>query len=142
MEIKRITNIDQDLINQVNQIFDDKQWDLSQGSLFLSDKNNLFLLAFEDKKPVGFLIAHRLQRFDNRKAEVLLYEIGVHPDYRRKGIGKSLINEVKKWAIEVNAAEIWVLTEKTNPIAMKLYQSVGGIEESPGTIMYVYKTNE
>ena len=142
MKILRINKISSKLIDQVNQLFDDKKWDQKQGELFLSDKNNLLLLAFEDKKPVGFLIAHRLQRFDNRKAEVLLYEIGVHPNYRRKGIGKSLINEVKKWAVEVNAAEVWVLTEKTNPIAMKLYQSVGGIEESPGTIMYVYKINE
>lgn len=141
MKILRINEINSKLIDQINQLFDDKKWDQKQGELFLSDKNNLFLLAFEDEKPVGFLTAHRLQRFDNRKAEILLYEIGVHQDYRRKGIGKSLINEVKKWAKEVDAAEIWVLTEKTNPVAMSLYQSAGGVEESPGTVMYVYKTN-
>lgn len=142
MKILRINKISSDLIDKVNQLFDDKKWDQKQGELFLLDKNNLFLLAFEDEKPIGFLTAHRLQRFDNRKAEVLLYEIGVHQDYRRRGIGKSLINEVKKWAKEVDAAEFWVLTEKTNPIAMSLYESAGGVEESPGTIMYVCKTNE
>jgi ribosomal protein S18 acetylase RimI-like enzyme len=142
MKILRINKVSSNLINQINQLFDDKKWDEQQGNIFLSDQNNLFLLAFEDDKPVGFLTAHRLQRFDKRKAEILLYEIGVHQDYRRKGVGKSLINEVKKWANEVGAAEIWVLTEKTNPAAISLYQSVGGKEESPGTIMYVYKINE
>ncbi len=142
MKILRIKKTDQKLIDQINQLFDDKKWSEKEGNKFLADKNNLLLLAFEDEKPVGFLTAHRLQRFDNKKAEVLLYEIGVHPDYRRQGIGKSLINEVKKWAKEIEASEVWVLTEKTNPIAMKLYQSVGGIEESPGTVMYVYKINE
>jgi GNAT superfamily N-acetyltransferase len=142
MKILRIKKVSSNLINQINQLFDDKKWDEQQGNIFLSDQNNLFLLAFEKEIPVGFLTAHRLQRFDKRRAEILLYEIGVHQDYRRRGIGKSLINEVKKWAKEINAAEIWVLTEKTNPATMSLYQSAGGIEESPGTIMYVYKTNE
>jgi ribosomal protein S18 acetylase RimI-like enzyme len=139
MNILRINTVNTDLITKINQLFDDKKWDQIEGDKFLANKDNLFLLAFEDTIPVGFLTAHRLQRFDNRKAEVLLYEIGVHPNYRRKGIGKALINETKKWSSEVEAAEIWVLTEKTNPGAMSLYQSSGGKEESPGTIMYVYK---
>lgn len=46
MEIKRIRNINKKLIEQVNQIFDDKKWNKKQGKLFLSDKNSLFLLAF------------------------------------------------------------------------------------------------
>ena len=142
MEVKRIKKVDRKLINKINQLFDDKKWSQKEGNKFLTDKNNLLLLAFENDKPVGFLTAHRLQRFDKKKAEILLYEIGVHPYYRRQGIGKSLINEVKNWAKEVNSSEVWVLTEKTNPIAMKLYQSVGGVEESPGTVMYVYKATQ
>ena len=87
------------------------------------------------------MTAHRLQRFDKRKAEVLLYEIGVHQNYRRRGIGKAIIEEVKKWAKEVGTDKVWVLTEKDNEAAMAMYKSAGGIEEAPGTIMWAYKLN-
>jgi len=40
---------------------------------------------------------------------------------------------------KIGASEVWVLTEKDNPAAMALYSSSGGEEESPGTLMYVFK---
>ena len=73
---------------------------------------------------------HRLQRFDKRGAEVLIYEIGVREDARQKGIAKALINEVKLWAKEVGADEVWVLTNKSNAAAIALYRSTGGETES------------
>ena len=139
MNIIRIKKVNNDLMKKINQLFDDKEWDLDEGNKFLSNNDNAFFLAFEENQPVGFLSAHRLQRFDNRKAEVLLYEIGVHQDFRKMGIGKALVDECKKWAREVDAAEVWVLTEKDNPAAMALYSCSGGEEESPGTLMYVFK---
>jgi len=140
MKIERISTVDREFMQQINLLFDDKKWDEVEGKKFLENDDNALFVAIEDKTPVGFLTAHRLQRFDSRKAEVLLYEIGVHEDHRRKGIGKALIEAVKQWAKEVGADEVWVLTEKDNIPAMKMYQSAGGVEESPGTIMFVYKT--
>ena len=142
MKIERIKNVNQDFVDKLNSLFDDKQWNEAEGNKFLANQDNALFVAFEDNTPTGFLTAHRLQRFDSRKAEVLLYEMGVHEDYRRKGIGKALIEEVKKWAKEVGAAEVWVLTEKSNIPAMAMYQSAGGQEEAPGTIMFVYKIEE
>lgn len=140
MEIKRITEVNRELANKVNNLFDEgKVWDHKQGDLFLSNANNLFLLAFENEEPVGFLTAHCLQRFDKRKAEVLLYETCVHSNFRKRGIGKALVAECKNWAKEVGADEIWVLTEKDNLPAMSLYRSSGGQEEAPGTVMFIYK---
>ena len=140
MEIKRITQLNNELINQINLLLDEETtWDNEQGNFFTKNQDNLLLLAFEDNKPVGFLTAHRLQRFDKRKAEVLLYEMGVHQDYRKRGIGKTLIEECKNWAKEIGADEVWVLTEKDNIPAMTMYQSAGAKEEAPGTIMWVYK---
>lgn len=128
------------LASLVNSLFDEgKTWDFKQGDLLIKNPDNLFLLAFEDNKPVGFLTAHRLQRFDHRKAEILLYEIGVHPDFRRRGIGKALIEECKNWGKEIGADEVWVLTEKDNFPAMAMYQAAGGQQEAPETVMWVYK---
>ena len=105
----------------------------------MQNLDDLFLVARWDGRPCGFLTAHRLQRFDRRRAEVLLYEIGVDDRFRRRGVGAALIAEVKRWAREVGADEVWVLTNTGNAAAMGLYASTGGEEDVPGTTMFTYR---
>jgi ribosomal protein S18 acetylase RimI-like enzyme len=143
IQITRISNTSKFSIEDLNRLLDDGMvWDREQGRRFVGNDDNALFIALWEGHAAGFLTAHRLQRFDKRKAEVLLYEIGVHPNYRRRGIGKALIEEVKKWAKEVGADNVWVLTEKDNQAAMAMYKSTGGIEEAPGTIMWEYKLNQ
>lgn len=81
--VRRLTEVDETLAPRLSFLFDEGTiWDQEQGKAFLGDPDNLFLVAFWDDVPSGFLTAHRLQRFDRRRAEVLLYEIGVHDDSR------------------------------------------------------------
>ena len=140
LTIQRLTSVDDTLAAQLNPLFDEgKEWDAEQGRRFLQDVNNLFLLARWDGHPCGFLTAHRLQRFDRRRAEVLLYEIGVDEGFRRRGVGAALIAEVRRWAKEVGADEVWVLTDAGNGAAMALYATTGGQEDVPGTTMFTYR---
>ena len=141
MPIHHLTSLNPALLPHLNQLLD-HNWELEQGERFLSNPDNALFLAFEDDIPVGFLTAYRLQRFDTRKAEVLLYEIGVDPDYQRRGIGTAMVAACKDWARAVGAHEIWVLTEHDNRAAKALYASTGGIEEAPGTVMFVYDLQE
>lgn len=138
--IKRLAKIDEISLLELNSLFDKGTvWDNEQGKKFLENKDNAFFLAFWESRRVGFLTAHRLQRFDKRKAEILLYEIGVSEDFRQKGVGKSLIETVKNWGKEVGADEVWVLTNKSNTAANVLYQSQGGVTENPDDVMYIFK---
>jgi ribosomal protein S18 acetylase RimI-like enzyme len=142
IRIELIKKADAAFINQLNGLFDEgTEWDLQQGAKFLKDSNNALFVAFLENQAVGFLTANRIQRFDKRGAEVLLYEIGVREDARQKGIGKALVNEVKLWAKESGADEVWVLTNKSNTAAVALYQSVGGETESetPDEVMFNFK---
>jgi ribosomal protein S18 acetylase RimI-like enzyme len=140
LSIKRIKEFQKNKIEGFNNLLDKGTvWDDQQGIRFLANKDNVLFIAYWDGVPAGFLTAYRLQRFDNRKAEVLLYEIGVSESFRRKGIAKTLIEEVKKWAIEVEADEVWVLTNKSNEAGMALYASGGGVTENDDEQMFVYK---
>ncbi len=42
-------------------------------------------------------------------------------------------------ARKAGCAEAWVLTERNNLPAMRLYQSVGGEEERQDTVMFSFK---
>jgi ribosomal protein S18 acetylase RimI-like enzyme len=138
--IKRITTVDPKTVEEINSVLDEgKTWDEEGGSLFLADKDNALFLAYWNNNISGFLTAHRLQRFDDRKAEILLYEIGVNEEFRKQGIGRALIEAVKAWGREVQADEVWVLTNRSNQAAMALYKSAGGLEASLDDTMFVFK---
>lgn len=140
LRIQRLTGVGEDLAARLNDLFDEGvTWNDEQGQKFIESPDNLFLAAYWGDRVCGFLTAHRLQRFDRRQAEVLLYEIGVHAAFRRRGVGMALINAVKRWAGEVGADEVWVLTNVGNAAAMALYRATDGTEDVPGTTMFTYR---
>ena len=140
LSVQRVTSVDEHLAQHLNRLFDDGMvWDRTQGMLFFSDPSNLLLVALWEDQPCGFATAYRLQRFDQRRAEVNLYEIGVDQRYQRRGVGSALVAEVNRWARATNAAETWVLTEPTNTAARALYRATGGRADHTEAIMYTYR---
>jgi len=140
LTVRRLTLVDENLAQQLNPLFDEGMvWDQTEGERFFSDPSNLLVVAYWNGHLCGFATACRLQRFDSRRAEVNLYEIGVDEQYQRRGIASAIVAEVNRWAREVEADETWVLTEPTNTAARALYRATGGYEDEQGSIMYTYR---
>ena len=138
LTVRRETSVDAVLATELDAMFDEGvTWDAEQGQRFLAHPDTLLLVARWDGAACGFLTAYRLQRFDHRRAEVLLYEIGVQEPFQRRGAGRALVEEAKRWATDVGADELWVLTEDDNTPARALYAATGGREES-GFTMFDY----
>jgi aminoglycoside 3-N-acetyltransferase I len=83
---------------------------------------------------VGMLIAYKLQKIDIRKIELLLYEIEVKRDFRKKGIATQLIEHLKEIGRKEGAHEIWVLMDIENKDATQLYDST--FQKNKKQIMY------
>ena len=92
----------------------------------LEDQRTIFLAAFEDGEPVGFVLAHDLPRRHDPPAKLLVYEVDVREDHRRRGIGKALLAELARIARERRIRQGWVLTDDDNEAGMALYRSAGG----------------
>ena len=138
LTVRREISVDVLLAAELAALFDEgMSWDAEQGQHFLAHPDTILLVARWDGEACGFLTAYRLQRFDRRRAEVLLYEIGVQESYQRRGAGRALVEEAKRWATEVGAGELWVMTEEDNAPARALYAATGGREE-PGFTMFDY----
>jgi GNAT superfamily N-acetyltransferase len=139
LRIERITSVYEALPAQLNPLLDEGDaWDAEQGQRYLASPDNALFLAFIDAVAVGFATAHRLQRFDRRKAEVLLYEIGVDEAWQRRGAARALIQAVLDWGRQTGADTLWVLTEDDNAAAMALYAATGGTADPPGTTLFAY----
>jgi len=79
----------------------------------------IFILAIENENVVGSLIA----AFDGWRGN--MYRLATHPDYRRKGIARSMVREAEKvfdeWGVKRTAA----IVEKDHPWAVHFWQDVG-----------------
>lgn len=85
----------------------------------------LVLLAFEDDTPAGLLIA--FQGFSTFQASPLLniHDLIVHPDYRGHGLGRQLLQEAERQALDRGCSQITLEVRSDNAAAQRLYQSEG-----------------
>jgi ribosomal protein S18 acetylase RimI-like enzyme len=138
--IDRITAIDEALLGRLNHDWPDEPWVLEQAQAFVANPDNLLLLATTPDLICGIVIAHRLQRLDALRAEVLLYSIDVHETMQRRGIGRALVDATTAWAREIGADNTWVLTERSNHAAMALYRAAGGTDDIPDIAMFTFRS--
>jgi ribosomal protein S18 acetylase RimI-like enzyme len=55
-------------------------------------------------------------------------EIAIAPDWRRRGIGQSLLRTLFEVGKAHRCTVTWVLSDRTNEAAIALYSSLGGTE--------------
>jgi ribosomal protein S18 acetylase RimI-like enzyme len=83
------------------------------------------LAAVNGNQVVGGLAAYVLEKFEQERQEVYIYDLAVQEQHRRKGIATKLINELRYIARERGAYVIYVQADKVDDAAIKLYESVG-----------------
>ena len=81
--------------------------------------------AVEDGEVAGFAYCHVLPRLDGSE-NVFLYELGVDARFRRRGIGRALVDEALRLA---GRRRLFVLTDEDNSPARTLYAGAGGDAE-------------
>jgi aminoglycoside 3-N-acetyltransferase I len=93
--------------------------------LLLKDDFHVFV-GIQDDKLIGGVTGFELPMYKEEINEMFLYEIAVEPGYRKMGVAKALIEELKNTCKEKGIKEMYVGTETDNIPAMKLYKATGG----------------
>ena len=138
VHVARLRRKDASRITGLTDLFDEKP-DPRATRDYLSDPRNVFLLATEGTTPVGFLRATSLRQITTRRAQMFLYELGVHRRHRRKGVGRALIGWLLEYCRRNDFDEIFVLTSPGNRAAVRLYRSTGAVTETKADRMFVYR---
>jgi len=139
IEIKRLHRGDEELAQEIVKQF----W--PQGQLndeFLSKEPNYLLAAYVDNALAGFAYAYELDRIEQERPMMFFYSIDVLSEYQKQGIGKRLIEELKRICADRNVCKMYVLTDEENEAAMNLYQSTGGERVYPDNVLFVYKEED
>jgi ribosomal protein S18 acetylase RimI-like enzyme len=94
---------------------------------FLDNPYNHLLVAVDGLETAGYLIAYELQRPDREQSMMHLYDITVLKKHRQKGVGTTLIEQLKSICSTKQMMKMFVGTNRTNEPAVGLYQKTGAV---------------
>jgi ribosomal protein S18 acetylase RimI-like enzyme len=97
------------------KIFNVKNW-----RLFISRENNQYV--------GGAIVVYKtpeLHMLDGRTDLSIIWDIRVHPDYRRCGFGTRLFAETVKWSRQKGCRQLKIETQNINVPACKFYVNQG-----------------
>jgi GNAT superfamily N-acetyltransferase len=111
--------------------------DAAKARRYLANPAVLHWLAVEDDQITGFLYCIHLPLRSGEGQELLLYEIGVRSEWRRRGVGRALLDRMETWMRSNGVSEVWALAD--NEVAVQFYRGCGFAAEQPQP---VYMTRE
>ncbi len=79
--------------------------------------------AIRGPQLIGFVVAARISFAEGLECE--LENMAVHPDHRRTGCGRKLVETMLAWSVQQSAERVLLEVRATNQAALKLYQSLG-----------------
>jgi len=104
---------------------------------FLNDPRHHLVVAIERGIVVGFASAVHYIHPD-KGPELWVNEVGVAPTHRERGLAKKILNVLFEKGRELGCSQAWVLTNRSNVAAMRLYASAGGIEAPEDQVMFEF----
>jgi aminoglycoside 3-N-acetyltransferase I len=110
-----------------------------RASELLADDRTVFLVAFEESEPIGFVLAYELLRRHGEPSRLFVYEVGVEPEARRRGVATELLRELRRIARARGIRHGFVLTNESNEAAMELYRSLGGERPNPDDVLFDFE---
>jgi ribosomal protein S18 acetylase RimI-like enzyme len=138
-EIKRLTSDDVALVLEVGagaEVFDHAPREALTVE-FLRDPRHHLVAAVCEGRMIGFVSAVHYVHPD-KAAELWINEVGVAEACQNRGVGKRMMEAVLALGRELGCVNAWVLTDRENAAAMRLYAGAGGVEAKPETVMYEF----
>jgi aminoglycoside 3-N-acetyltransferase I len=93
----------------------------------LENSSTILIGAYGYTDLIGGIVAFEIHPIHGKK-EIYIYDIAVHPDYQKQGIGKHLIDYLKVEAKNRGIDTIFVEAESEDEGAVAFYRAIGGEE--------------
>ena len=96
----------------------------------LLQKPGIFALVAEvGGDIIGGLVAYQLDKFEQERSEIYIYDLAVAESHRRQGIATALISTLQQLAAEIGAWVIYVQADYGDEPAIALYSKLGRRED-------------
>ena len=104
---------------------------------FLADARHHLAVAVEDGVVVGMASGVHYVHPD-QAAQLFINEVAVAPTHQQRGIGKLLMSALLARGEALGCTEAWVLTDRSNEAAMRLYGAMGGEKFARDQVMFTF----
>jgi aminoglycoside 3-N-acetyltransferase I len=107
----------------------------------LRKKHFIVVVAMKEKAIIGGLAAYVLEKFEQTRREIYIYDLAVSDAHRRKGVATGTINALRKIAACQGAYVIFVQADLEDDPATALYRSLGTMKTAHHFDIEVGTTN-
>jgi GNAT superfamily N-acetyltransferase len=104
---------------------------------FLGDARHHLAVAVDEGIVVGMASGVHYVHPD-KPPELWINEVGVAPTHQGRGIATRLLHALFTHGRKLGCTEAWVLTERTNTVARRLYAAAGGVEATDELTVYSF----
>jgi len=129
---KRLSVDDRELARRTFQlmaeVFEEASGPLTDRYLdqLLSGRDFWAFAALMGADVVGGITAHTLPMTRTEASEVFIYDIAVHVDHQRRGIGSELVSALRASAAAVGIRDVFVPADSDDAHALDFYRRLGG----------------
>ena len=133
--IRNLRSGDLVIFRQLNQLFavwfeDEKNYQSAPPSDaylegLLAKNGVIAIVAVDGQEVVGGLVAYELEKFEQQRSEIYIYDLAVLESRRRQGIATALINAVRDVARQRQAWVVYVQADHGDEPAVALYSKLG-----------------
>jgi aminoglycoside 3-N-acetyltransferase I len=95
----------------------------------LAKSDFVALVALDGDEVVGGLAAYELQKFEQMRSELYIYDLAVREAHRRRKVATGLIEALQPIARAHRAWVIYVQADRGDDPAIRLYESLGTRED-------------
>jgi aminoglycoside 3-N-acetyltransferase I len=138
VEILRLGPDDGDRMRELNglfgRVFEDAAYALAKPGddyfrRVLGRDEVIALTACAEGEMVGGLVAYVLDKLEQERSEIYIYDLAVVEEHRRRGVATALIAELQGIAAAFNAWVIYVQADYGDEPAIALYEKLGARED-------------
>ena len=139
ISIRRLGSADAPLMRQLNAVFgaafeDPEHYGGAPPSdAYLAERlaspHVIALVAVEGEAVVGGLVAYELDKLEQARREVYIYDLAVLESHRRRGVATGLIGWLREIAAERGAWVVYVQADYGDEPAIALYTKLGTRED-------------
>jgi len=135
---RRLEPGDEPLLQEICRRYKERVPSDEEAARLLSRDDIHIWVAEVDGEPAGFAYAYVLLRIDG-DVSVFLYELDVDERFRRRGLGRALVEEARTLAERVGALKMWVDTSPENEPAKRTYAAAGGTAVDELTLVFGWR---
>lgn len=119
LTLSRTTREDIPSIRAIEQLSFPSPWNAITIMMAVSEKGSCNITARYQGRVVGYCFSVGMRRM------VHLLNLAVHPDFRRRGIGRRLLSEIISFARSTRKSYVFLEVRTSNDSARRLYASMG-----------------